>query len=630
MLFDGDRQPYDYRFLEVNKAFEKQTDLKNAVGKTIKEMAPQHEQYWFDIYGKVAKSGKPVRFENAAKAIGHYYEVYAFRVGNPSENHVGILFKDISERKNLEEQQAFLLKLSDALRTLKDSDEIEETVTRQTMNYFDADRCFYCQVKEGNAIIHRDAFRRDLPSVSGTYALQTFPVFAAMLNAGQPLVVHDVHTSDVVDETLRALCIGLELISFIDIPVIKKGQTVGIFCLVQTTPRKWTDIEVNLAQESADRIWSAVERSRAEDEVRRSEENYRAIINQTIAGVIKTDLDGNILFANNQFANVLGYTHEELLELTMSDIIYEKDRIRNDEMYDHLKHEGRAFQIEKRLLRKDGSYIWVNNQVSPVFDDKGKPYEAVIVSVDISQQKAIEKIKDEFISVASHELKTPLTSIRAYTDFLMESFDENKDVYHGELVSKLKRQVDRMIKLVSRLLDTSRISSSKLALTYGIFDLNQLLKECITEAQPAAAHHKLIFEPGDIANVHGDRERISQVITNLLSNAVKYSRGEDKVIITSRGMNDKVKVSIRDYGIGIKEESRHGIFRRFNRGTAPSDISGLGLGLYISMEIIKMHGGTMGVETPPAEKNGEAGKGSLFYFVLPYDQHKTAANGKTV
>src|SRR5699024_6290748 len=125
VLFDKDNKPYDYRYLEVNRAFEKQTGLQKATGKTMRELVPEHEQYWFDRYGQVARTGKPARFENAANALGHYYEVYVFPTGEPGKNMVAVLFNDIKERKQNEERQSFLLKLSDTLLPLADSIDIE-------------------------------------------------------------------------------------------------------------------------------------------------------------------------------------------------------------------------------------------------------------------------------------------------------------------------------------------------------------------------------------------------------------------------------------------------------------------------------------------------------------------------
>jgi PAS domain S-box-containing protein len=191
---------------------------------------------------------------------------------------------DITERKRAEEQllnakarQALLLKLSDALRPLSNPGEIQAAAARTAMEYFGADHCYYCEVVDDEALIRQDTARADLPSVVRTYPLSDFPVFKMVLEAGHPLVVCDAHTTKVLDENLRQLCLRLQIVSFVDVPVIKDRKPVGVFCVTQSTPRQWTGLEVELAEEIAERTWAAVERGRAEQALRESEERYRSL-----------------------------------------------------------------------------------------------------------------------------------------------------------------------------------------------------------------------------------------------------------------------------------------------------------------------------------------------------------------
>lgn len=267
----------DYRFLEGNPAFERLTGLKNAAGKLGSEIAPKTESYWIEAYSRVAQTGESLRIENYSEDTKRWYAAYASRVGGVGSRQVAIVFDDITMRKQAEaalceskERQAFLLQLSDAIRPLTDSVDIQQTVTKTAMNYFGADRCYYCEIEDGNAIILRDASREDLPTVAGVYPLSRFAIFQAVVDAGRPFIVQDVHTTDMLDEDLRRLCIQLQVISYINVPVIKNGKPVGILCLVQGTPRDWTDLEVELATETAERTWAAVERARAEEQLRRA------------------------------------------------------------------------------------------------------------------------------------------------------------------------------------------------------------------------------------------------------------------------------------------------------------------------------------------------------------------------
>lgn len=358
-------------------------------------------------------------------------------------------------------------------------------------------------------------------------------------------------------------------------------------------------------------------RKQTEEALRRSEANYRIMINQAVAGIIQTDPSGNLIFVNDQFEKMLGYSGDELLHKNLTDLVYEKDRPRHTEMFETIKKDGQPYVIEKRLVHKNGSFIWVNNYNSPIFSEDGHLQSVAIISVDISLQKDMEKQKDDFISVSSHELKTPLTGIRVYADLLQEIFADDEETPHKDLTRKLNAQIHRLAKLVNGLLDTTRISEGQFALQLETFDLNQLLEERISEAQLTSPNHRLILKPGEPSPVYADRERIGQVVTNLVSNAVKYSPEANQVIISSVNINNGVQVNVRDFGIGLQPEDRQKIFERFYRTATSGGSAGLGLGLYISMEIIKMHGGTMGVLDAPTQGTDGMGKGSVFYFTLP-------------
>jgi len=277
VIFNENKEPIDYLFLEANPAFIKQTKLENAMGKTMKELAPAHEEFWFRIYGEVATKGEPKRFEHYASQIagGVWYEVYAFKVGRPEENQVAVLFKDITERKQAEERQKFLLNLSDTLRSIDDPVAIEEAVIRIVMHYFEADRCFYCIIEGDNAVINRSVSRRDLPPIAGTYPLGSFELFKQIVDAGCPFVVNDANSSKILDESLKVLCGHLAIISFIAVPVVKNDKVASMLCIVRSTPRHWSEFQVELAMETAGRLWALVEKARAEKALRQSDQKYR-------------------------------------------------------------------------------------------------------------------------------------------------------------------------------------------------------------------------------------------------------------------------------------------------------------------------------------------------------------------
>lgn len=276
---------------------------------------------------------------------------------------------------------------------------------------------------------------------------------------------------------------------------------------------------------------------------------------------------------------------------------------------------ARAVQpyISKRLLYlvnvikrvgQTGSYdIPVTDNGKDEISMLVKTFSNLMKEVNESQQR-----KDEFIGIASHELKTPLTSIKGYLDLLNVMEDKNPN---KQCVQKALESTHKLEKLIRDLLDVSKIQSGQLKLGMQRFDMDELADETIASIQMVAQTHNIVREGHQKGQmIFADREKIEQVMVNLLSNAVKYSAPESKVIVSIRNNGSELVVKIRDYGIGIPEDELNEIFARFYRTKNSSvHISGLGLGLYICRDIILRHNGRIWVERET--------KGSSFYFSLP-------------
>ncbi|QNL51918.1 GAF domain-containing protein [Olivibacter sp. SDN3] len=260
----------NYRYLAVNAAFEKHTGLRDAEGKTILELVPEVEERILNYYDSVVTGGRQIAFEDHIKSMDIWMAADVF----PTEvsERIIVLFTNITERKRAEhilreneQRKDFFLRLTDALRPIEDPTTIQELVTMQAMDFFQADRCYYCEIENGNAIIRRDAFVQYLPSVAGIYPLYAMPLFDTVIRAGRPLIVNDIEKAAIIDENLYALCLQLQVISFIDVPVIKNGNAVGLLCVVQRKPREWTHFEISIAEELAERAWAAVTRAKSEE-----------------------------------------------------------------------------------------------------------------------------------------------------------------------------------------------------------------------------------------------------------------------------------------------------------------------------------------------------------------------------
>jgi signal transduction histidine kinase len=228
--------------------------------------------------------------------------------------------------------------------------------------------------------------------------------------------------------------------------------------------------------------------------------------------------------------------------------------------------------------------------------------------IDINDQKENEKKKDEFISIASHELKTPLTTIKAFFQLAKREIDPGFKSYG--FISKAARQLNRMERLIEDLLDVSKINSGKMQYNLEHFEFSAILGDAVDSVQEISPTHKLVIERSPSVLFNGDRHRLEQVIINLLNNAVKYSPGADKVIVDSELKDGNLVVTIKDFGIGVSKEHLEALFERFYRVDTDHRFQGLGLGLFISSDIIKRHGGKIWAES-------EEGYGSAFKFQLP-------------
>jgi signal transduction histidine kinase len=228
-------------------------------------------------------------------------------------------------------------------------------------------------------------------------------------------------------------------------------------------------------------------------------------------------------------------------------------------------------------------------------------------------KKAIEELmekKDEFMNVASHELKTPITTLKAYLQVLQKMMPSTAQSSAGDFINKANKQIRKLTDLVDDLLDVNKIQAGKMIYHFSDIDLAAFIAEIVEQTQMTTLTHRIVLQNNSSAIISGERNRLEQVLSNFLSNAIKYSPNAAEVVVNSELMNGEVRVSVRDYGIGIPADEQEYVFDRFYRVNESSrKFNGLGLGLFISAEIIKKHGGKIGVESNSS--------GSEFYFTLP-------------
>ena len=275
---------------------------------------------------------------------------------------------------------------------------------------------------------------------------------------------------------------------------------------------------------------------------------------------------------------------------------------------------GTEFTIEHRFKSANGEYRWQLTRGVPIKDEHGNVETWVATSTDIQQIKELDQQKDHFISVASHELKTPITSIKGYVQILESIYKESEDAFLKKSLTAVDKQIVKLTNLISDLLDLSKLKLGNLHLVKESFKMNELIEEVVEEMRLVKRDYTIEVNLQKDAPVFADRERISQVLVNFLTNAIKYSPKNKLIEVRSFIDENYFTVVVKDRGIGINKQSQEKIFERFYRveGTNEKTYPGFGIGLFICSEIIQRHNAKIGVESVP-------GEGSEFYFSLPID-----------
>lgn len=383
-----------------------------------------------------------------------------------------------------------------------------------------------------------------------------------------------------------------------------------------------------------------------------ADKTFRIFIEKMAEGAITINKQGVILYCNSSFANLINLPLATVIGKELKSFIPDEHKISVQELIkkawtgEERKAEiilhGENFKSIPVLLSLSTLEIDGGLSLSILITDlstqksaeeqlrqkNNQLEEAQLISQNLNdylektvkerteelvetQKKAMEK-KDEFITIASHELKTPVTSIKGYVQILRYGFQKEGNTIAASLLGKVDTQINKLTSLISDLLDVKKIETGKLHYRKEFFDYNELVKEIIEETGRVLPRHAIKHNLDETVMVYGDRNKIGQVITNFIDNAGKYSPASDKIIIQTLKDENKIKLMVQDFGIGIPSEQQNMVFERFYRVTGENEntYSGLGLGLYISYEIIKRHDGNIGVKS-------EEGKGSTFYFELP-------------
>jgi two-component system CheB/CheR fusion protein len=343
-----------------------------------------------------------------------------------------------------------------------------------------------------------------------------------------------------------------------------------------------------------------------------SREHFKFLADNIPVIVWTAQPDGSFDYFNKRWYEYTGKTYEESKGWGWQSTVHPEDLPPSLIAWNHSIKTGDPFKVEDRKLGRDGIYRWHLGHALPFRDNSNKIVAWFGICTNIDDQKKTMQKKDEFISVASHELKTPVTSLKGFTQILQMTFEKEGNAMANNLLPKMDQQINKLTNLINDLLDVTKVNSGQLRLDQQKFNFNELVLETVEEMQRTTTSHKIETDFTAPVFILADKNRISQVLINLLSNAIKYSPNANKVVVNCYGEDGYIKVCVQDFGIGIPESEQPKLFTRFFRVSddKTNTYPGLGLGLYITSEIIKRHGGTI-------EFKSEEGKGSTFCFTLP-------------
>lgn len=350
----------------------------------------------------------------------------------------------------------------------------------------------------------------------------------------------------------------------------------------------------------------------ARKKAQESVNEYRNLAEAMPQIVWSTDADGNLIYYNENMLNFLEIEKNEMEDFNFMKVLHPEDSVILSKIWKQATKDKKMFELEFRYRKhKTNEYIWFLNRATPVLDEDENIKHWIGTSTNINEFKILSEQKDTFLGIASHELKTPLTSLKLYAQVLERMLRKTGDEKNAEFAKKMDMQIVKLTSLIGDLLDVTKINAGKIYLNEAEFDFEQLVIETI-EDQRMSTSYRIQLSTEKVGMVFADRDRIGQVITNFISNAIKYSPNSEEIVVNVESIDDQVQFSVKDFGIGMPEDKKDKVFEQYYRvsGDEQTVFPGLGLGLYISSQIIERSKGKIWV-------NSILDKGSTFYFSLP-------------
>ena len=440
-----------------------------------------------------------------------------------------------------------------------------------------------------------------------------------VVGTGEALVVRDAREDPRLAGNLAIPELGV--IAYVGVPLkTGGGEVLGSFCAIDTVPREWTDEELSVVRDLAAATLTEIElRGRVREleasaeALRQSEARYRALVESASDIIYQTDAGGVFTYVNPVAARIMGRPAETLVGLHFTELIRPDAREAALAFYRRQLQERReSTYYEFPAMAGDGREVWIGQNVR-LLTEGGEVTGTQAVARDMTARREIERMKAEFVSVVSHEMQTPLTALRGSLGLLASQRMGDLGEQGKRMVTIAVQNADRLIRLITDVLDIERLESGAAVLERQPCDAAALVDAAVAEARRlAGAASPALSVDAEPAPLSADPARVTQVLVNLVSNAVKFSPAGAPVRVSARRDGRVVRFQVADQGRGIPPAQLETVFDRFRQGDMSDDRQqgGTGLGLAIAREIVELHGGRIGVES-------RVGEGSTFWFTLP-------------
>ena len=360
------------------------------------------------------------------------------------------------------------------------------------------------------------------------------------------------------------------------------------------------------------------ERKRAEQVLRESEKRYRDLYEEAPNAYFSVGVDGYVKRANRSATELLGYSRDELVGRPVSDLYADtpNGKAKAQGVFQRFLAGEEIHDEELEMRRANGSKVWVSLSVRPIHDKEGRVVASRSVVVDITEHKKLDQLKDDFIGLVSHELRSPMTVIMGAINTVLTEGAYLSPEETRQLLKDAASEAESLSHLLGNLLELSRVQADRLVLHAEAIEVKKVVQDAVEEIKrQSSAHQFVVSAPRKLPPVHADPLRLERILYNLLENAVKYSPQGGEIRVSVRQQKEHLVIGVSDQGVGISPSDQAKLFGPFQRleESRPDGVRGVGLGLLVCRRLVEAHGGQIWVESEP-------GRGSTFFFTLPLSQ----------